>query len=359
MFLQQKLPPVMLSRFLLISFILIGFSLNTPTYANDTSGEHLYSEHCSVCHGDKGSGGVGIPLDLESFQNSISDEYLSKSIEYGRIGRTMPAFKKLGDKNIKKLVKYIRSFTQVKAAVFDPTPIKGNIQHGKALFKKKCASCHGDYGQGGQGTGVTFSRPRDLSIIPPALNNAGFLASASDEMIKHTLITGRDKTPMNSFLKQGLSETDINDVVAYIRQFENKQPAKLRHQKLDAIIVEESPYSLEKTLANLKKAVIGKNFRIIRQQTLDNGLVDKSKENKKQIILYFCNFQFLNESLALDPRIGLFLPCRITIVQQGDSVKVMAINPLRLSKLFSNDELDNACKSMSNLYTEIIEEATL
>lgn len=348
-----------LSPTLLSGFILVSISLNATADAGSQKGEHLYSEYCSVCHGDKGSGGVGIPLDLESFQNSISDEYLTKSIEYGRIGRTMPAFKKLGDENIKAIVKYIRSFSNVKAATFDPTPIKGNLQNGKILYAAKCASCHGEQGQGGKGTGVTFSRPRDLSIIPPALNNTGFLASASDEMIKHTLITGRDKTPMNSFLKQGMSESDINDVVAYVRNFETQQQTKLRDQKLDAIIMEESPYSLERTLANLKKAVIGKNFRIIRQQTLDNGLVAKDKQNKKQIILYFCNFQFLNESLALDPRIGLFLPCRITIVQQGDSVKVMAINPLRLSKLFSNDELDNACKSMSNLYTEIIEETTL
>lgn len=348
-----------LSSVILCSSILIGFGLSKTAYAGSPDGERLYTKHCSVCHGDKGSGGVGVPLDLKSFQNSISDNYLIKTIEYGRIGRTMPAYKKLGGKNIKALVKYIRSFTDAKTAMFAPTPIKGNIKHGKKLYKSKCASCHGEHGQGGKGTGVTFSRPRDLSIIPPALNNAGFLASASDEMIKHTLMIGRDKTPMNSFLKQGMSESDINDVTAYIRHFETRQVAKLRDQKLDAIIVEESPYSLEKTLENLKKAVIGKNFRIIRQQTLDNGLVAKNKQNKKQIILYFCNFQFLNDSLALDPRIGLFLPCRITLVQQGNSVKVMAINPLRLSKLFNNDELDNACKSMSNLYTEIIEEATL
>lgn len=344
---------------LLTSLLVTGFNMPSKAYAASKAGEHLYSENCSVCHGDKGSGGVGVPLDLESFQNSISDEYLIKTIKYGRIGRTMPAFKKLGDKKIHAIVKYIRSFTNAKPATFDPTPIKGDVQHGKTLYKNKCASCHGDHGQGGKGTGVTFSRPRDLSIIAPALNNAGFLASASDEMIKHTLINGRDKTPMNSFLKQGMSEKDIDDVVAYIRHFETKKVARLRDQNLSAIIVEESPYSLEKTLSNLKKAVIGKNFRIIRQQTLDNGLVDKDKQNEKQIILYFCNFQFLNESLALDPRIGLFLPCRITVVQHGNSVKVMAINPLRLSKLFNNDELDEACKSMSGIYTDIIEEATL
>lgn len=328
-------------------------------FAENSNGEKLYRQNCSVCHGNNGAGGVGIPLNLESFQQSISDRYLKNTIKHGRIGRTMPAFKNLSDQNIDAIVKYLRSFTKATPLVFDPTPIKGDIKHGGELFQQKCASCHGKQGQGGKGTGVTYSRPRNLSIIPPSLTNPGFLASASDQMIKHTLINGRDKTPMNSFLKQGLSESDINDVVAYVRNFETKKQFKFNEENIDAIIVEESPYSLEKTLENLRKAVVGKNFRIIRQQTLDDGLVDSKKQNKKQIILYFCNFKFLNDSLALDPRIGLFLPCRITIVQEGSSVKVMAINPLRLSKLFNNVELDNACKNMTNLYTEIIEEATL
>lgn len=327
--------------------------------ASETAGEALYTQNCSVCHGDKGSGGVGIPLDLHSFQESISNDYLRKTIKHGRVGRTMPSFKKLTDSEIEKIVQYVRSFSDASHPNFDLKPIKGDIPHGKILFQNRCASCHGANGTGGKGTGVTFSRPRDLSIIAPALNNAGFLASASDEMIKNTLMVGRKGTPMNSFLEQGLTEEDINDVVAYIRNFEKNKVPTFSEEKLDAIIMEESPYSLEKTLANLKKAVIGKNFRIIREQTLDSGLVSKDKQNKKQIILYFCNFQFLNDSLTLDPRIGLFLPCRITLVQQGDTVKVMAINPLRLSKLFNNSELDEACKSMTNLYTEIIEEATL
>jgi len=340
--------------------LLLLFMPLTHIMASHPDGKNLYVQNCSVCHGDQGSGGVGVPLDLESFQNNVSDRYLFNSIKFGRPGRTMPAFESLlTDDDMKSIVQYIRHFSTGKALEFDQTPIKGNIKKGKEIYEDRCASCHGDNGLGGRGTGVTLSRPRDLNIIAPALNNAGFLKSASDEMIKHTLMHGRDKTPMNSYLKQGLSESDINNVVAYVRNFEKHLPKSTDYSKLDPIIQEESPYSLEKTLDNLKKAVLGKNFRIIREQTVDDGLVAKKQQNKKQIILYFCNFKFLNESLAIDPRIGLFLPCRITVVQHGNTVKLMAINPLRLSKMFNNSELDEACKSMTDLYTEIIEEATL
>ena len=77
------------------------------------------------------------------------------------------------------------------------------------------------------------------------------------------------------------------------------------------------------------------------------------------MMVYFCNFKFLDDVLKIDPRVGLFLPCRVTVVQQGDQVLVMTINPKRLSYLFNNRELDAACDEMTELYEAILEESTL
>lgn len=338
-------------------FLMLLLSL---TAHSAPSGQHLYETHCAVCHGSNGNGGVGVPLALPDFQYGVTDEFLSKTIRHGRPGRVMPAFKQLKDSEIKALVKYIRGWAPGKPVTHPTKKISGNIQHGKQLYQQHCASCHGANGEGGTGTGVTFSRPRDLAIIPPALNNSGFLASASDQVIKAALMNGREGTPMVSYLKQGLTEKDIDDVVSYIRSFEKDPLDKKRSiEDGDPIIEYESPYDLATTIENIKKAAIGKNYRIIREQTLDHGLVDASKENKKQTIIYFCNFQLLFEALAVDPRVGLFLPCRVTVVEDKGQVKVFATNPTRLSKLFNNYELDELCTEMYQTYESIIEEATL
>ena len=50
-------------------------------------GQTLFNKHCAVCHGSEGKGGVGVPLSLPSFINSVSDEYLIKTIRVGRPGR--------------------------------------------------------------------------------------------------------------------------------------------------------------------------------------------------------------------------------------------------------------------------------
>ena len=322
-------------------------------------GEQLFARHCAVCHGADGKGGVGVPLAMPSFLDSVPDAYLKKTIRNGRPGRIMPRFMEMSDAQVDAIVRYIRSWSDKPAPAENTEVVQGDVEHGKQLFASHCAQCHGDHGQGGKGTGVTFSRKRDLPIIAPALNNPGFLASATDSMIRDTIIFGREGTPMTSAMVAGLSEDDINDVVAYIRSFENQLPLAAKKQDDSAVLVVDSPYGLEETVENLKQAIADQNFTLIRVDYLDHGLVEEGKENKKQVVVHFCNFNFLFKALAIDPRVGLFLPCRVTAVEDNGKVKLMTINPLRLSKLFNNNELDQACEEMHDTYLTILEDATL
>ena len=322
-------------------------------------GEDLFARHCSACHGAHGEGGVGVPLSLPSFINSVSEDFLVKTMRTGRPGRIMPAFDELSDAQVHAIAQFMRSWGIKPAPTYDTAPVAGDAKHGKELFAGYCAQCHGADAGGGKGTGVMFSRKRDLPITAPALNNPGFLAAATDAMIKDTLMFGREGTPMTSALVTGLSEKDVNDLVAYIRSFENgfkQQPAK---QAEDAVISVESPYTLDETIENVKLAITDQNFTLIRTDYLDHGLVEEGKENKKQVVLHFCNFGFLFDALTLDPRVGMFLPCRVTVVENQGKVSVMTINPLRLSELFNNDELDEACKHMFEVYVAILEDAVL
>jgi len=337
----------------------LGLLINTMALASH-SGEHLYKQNCSICHGFNGNGGVGVPLALDAFLSSVSDDYLVKTIRHGRPGRIMPAFGKFSDADVEALIGHIRSWSNTPAPVYSNQPVKGNAENGGKLFTTHCAVCHGAEGRGGPGTGVTMSRPRSLPILAPALNNSGFLASASDEMIKSTLMKGREGTPMISFLNNGLTEQDINDLVAHIRSFEKtveKVQPGIDLKDEPAVFVRESPYTVEETVENLVNAVESMNFRLIRIQTLESGVVEEGKEEKGQVIIYSCNFNLLNEALKIDPRVGLFLPCRVTVFQHGDKVLVMAANPKRMSDVFNNKELNKICNDMRHVYTDMLDEA--
>ena len=340
--------------------LLFGLCALPPAAGAAPDGAALFARNCSACHGATGRGGVGVPLALPSFLTSVSDDYLFKTIRHGRPGRVMPAFASLSTAQVRAIVRHIRGWMPAGSHIDIPnTPVTGDPGHGKALYRNNCATCHGAHGGGGHGTGVTFSRPRDLPIIPPALNNPGFLASASDPMIKATLMHGREGTPMVAFLKHGLTEKDIDDVVAYVRSFQ-KAPIHWKPANDDDPVLEaDSPYTLDETVEAVKRAAVGRNFRLIRIQRLEDGFFAKAAQNPRQVIVYFCNFNFINKALALDPRVGLFMPCRVTVVQDAKGVHVMSINPKYLSRLYNNAELDESCSRMYDIYEGILEEATL
>lgn len=330
----------------------------------DLSGQLLFQKNCAVCHGNEGAGGVGVPLNMKDFLTTTSNKYLQKTIRMGRPGRIMPAFGNLSDKQIASIIQHIRSWGPgIKAPVYSQDAIKGDVKKGLAIYDAVCFNCHRERGIGGKGTGVTFSRPREAEILAPAIGNPAFLTSASDHMIKTIIMTGRESTPMTSAQSMGINENDVDNVVSYLRSLaisDSESEAKAVVDKTDeAVLSFESSYPIEETIENIKQAALGYNFRYIREQTLNHGFVDKDQESNKEYLIYFCNFTFLNKALAVDPRIGMFLPFRATIVEKEGVVSVMTVNPDYLCSLFNNDELKQSCNFMAEKYEAMLEESTL
>ncbi|MFC1603078.1 c-type cytochrome [Pseudomonadota bacterium] len=326
----------------------------------DSEGARLYALHCSACHGNYGRGGVGVPLALEDFLKSVSNQYIAQSIRFGRPGRVMPTFPRLSDQQVQVITEYIRTFHWADEPKFSIESIKGNPKFGAKLYTAYCAQCHGAKGEGGHGTGVSFSRPRFKSILAPALNNEGYLASANDQVIKHSLTLGRAGTPMRALSTMGLSEQNINDLVSYIRsfqilsvkRFEMKRPA-------EAALVWPSSHSYEQTIERLKDAVVNNGYSVVREQLLGEGIVDPDEGERKQHVVYFASLQMISDGLAHDPRMGLFLPGKIIIIEHEGVVKVLAHNPKQYNALFNNTALSDFSEMLHKTYQAILLEATL
>jgi cytochrome c oxidase cbb3-type subunit 3 len=324
------------------------------------NGAHLFARNCAVCHGARGTGGVGVPLALPDLLSTVDDSFLRKTIRHGRPGRVMPAFRQLSDAEVDAIVAYVRGWAKSPVLPL-PHVGHGDPARGAKLFAAHCAVCHGPDGEGGPGTGVTFSRPRNLPILAPALNNAGFLAAASDGIIKATLMRGRRGTPMPNFLKQGLTDAQLDDIVAYVRSFQKHAPV-IDHAAVEAeppILMRETKGTVAEIVDRLKIAIAAENMRLIRAEPADTGFVTPGRENAQVMIVDGCDFHFVDKALGIDPRVGLFLPCRITVVQRGDKVLVMSVNPKRLSAIFNNAELDQLCNRMYGIYSDILDEAAM
>ncbi len=324
-------------------------------------GHELYIRNCNACHQFQGAGGIGLPLTTKKFRD-YSDDYLFKTIRHGRPGRVMPAFMEMSDAQVRAIIAFLRQQTKTRARIYDTSQLNGNPAHGKQLFQTHCVACHGSDGGGrGEGTGVTLSRKRAFLIMPPAISNPGFQAAASDRMIRQVIRVGRPQSGMPAFAEQGLSDQDIDALVAYVREL-GKRAAKRPEMSLNEppSHVTESPYDFETTVTNVKQAVVGANFRAFPDRFLEQGLIDEFSVNPRQIGIRFCNFNKLYDMLKIEPRLGVVLPCRITILERPDG-KVLLVTPnLKVvSHWFNNDQLVELWERMEETFTDIIDEVTL
>jgi len=324
-------------------------------------GGELYVEHCVACHQMEGQGGIGLPL-LNDKLADVSDDYLRSTVRLGRPGRVMPSFMRMSDAQVDAIVKFLRDKSGTTAVEFSNERVAGNAAHGKTLYTEHCAKCHGADGSGeGEGTGVTQSRDRSFLVMPASISNPGFLASAPDQMMQRVIAAGRKPSGMPAFSRGKLDESEIRDVVAYVRSFEQQaRVVEPLDEEERPTHVYESPYDFDTTVANVKASLGGANFRIFPDRLLEQGLVDEFSVNTRQIGVRFCNFNVLYGMLKTEPRLGIVLPCRITIMEREGGQVLLVIPNLRVvSRWFNNDELVGLWDQMEETFTEIIDEVTL
>ena len=347
-------------RLLRLSSLLALCGLATGAVAAP-DGRELYIEHCSACHQIEGQGGIGLPLPAEKLAD-VSDDYLRKTLRLGRPGRVMPAFQRLSDAQVDAIVGFLRKRTETTERVFSDQPVDGDAGRGQVLYTEHCVKCHGADGSGeGEGTGVTTSRDRSFLVMPSSISNEGFLASAPDGMIQRVIAVGRKWSGMPAFGGAKMTDAEINDVVAYVRSFEQQveEPEPLEADERPTHVY-DSPYDFETTVSNVKAALTGANFRIFPDRLLEQGLTDEFSVNTRQIGIRFCNFSVLFGMLKIEPRLGIVLPCRITIMEREDGSVILTVPNLRVvSRWFNNDELVELWDRMEETFVEIVEEATL
>lgn len=128
------------------------------------------------------------------------------------------------------------------------------------------------------------------------------------------------------------------------------------NKELPTLLRLESPYPLDETINNIKHAIKARNFRMIREQSVAEGFLPNA--DKRQHIVYFCNFREAYQSLQQDKQIGYMLPCRFTISEENGKVFISALNPNAVKKL-TGTKVAAICDSTGEGYLGIMEEAVL
>lgn len=117
--------------------------------------------------------------------------------------------------------------------------------------------------------------------------------------------------------------------------------------------------TIEQASELLVQAISNHNYTFVRQQSIDSRLVPAGRETRSVRIIYFCNFDLMSQALALDTRTAEFLPCRITLLETGKGVALMAVNPVWVSNRMGNYRLHEHCEKVKQDYLAIMKEAAL
>lgn len=202
-----------------------AIALSTATRAGRAEfGEVLFKQNCVKCHGQFGEGDLGTQIGNPVLLTQESDEFLWRTIAYGKTGTDMKGFLKrprdpLSERDIDHVIAYLRQMQQhPPAQALKRHYSWASAKDGKKVYdvKANCASCHGPHGEGG---------------IGPSLGTANFLRVASDDFLAGTIILGREGTKMKSYhngAPPNLEEEDVENVIAYVRAFEKDPPKETR-----------------------------------------------------------------------------------------------------------------------------------
>ena len=179
-------------------------------------GEILFESLCVGCHGEKGRGLIGPGIGNPAFLRNASDGFIAGTVLLGRSGRPMKSFgphglAKLEGRQVGDLIAYLRSVGAGSTGTPGYRTVQGTIPAGKEHFTNYCAACHGKTGEG---------------LTGPALRNPAFLDAVSDGFLQATIARGRPGTAMRAWARGGygfaeLEPEEINDIVAYIRSWQN------------------------------------------------------------------------------------------------------------------------------------------
>jgi len=179
---------------------------------SNPGGSALFEAHCSTCHGER------IPA-----ADNVETAY--ETIAGGGAHEIMPVWGDiLTPEQIDALVEYTYS-----------TAVGPPLELGQQLFDQNCASCHGDFGEGGP------NPTRQGDVIAP-ISSAEYLNTRDDATLRAVIAQGQPNFGMAPFgIANGgpLDDEDIDAIVAFIRSWESNPPVEVPPE----VAVSELPLS--------------------------------------------------------------------------------------------------------------------
>ncbi|HXI87479.1 MAG TPA: c-type cytochrome, partial [Parvularculaceae bacterium] len=214
---------------LIVDFIREYLMLPAP-FEDASVGRRIYSESCSVCHGERGDGASWArnslfppPRDFTSSDPALLTRAdMIAAVTFGRAGTAMMPFAtQLKPDEVAQTVDYIRNaFMAHESSSPAPTPmapvaatdggyLKGDYAVGRALYHANCEQCHGRDGNG-EGRRAYF-----MVVKPANFTSPGFRMRMDRARLPNAIAKGVVGSTMPAWEKV-LPPDKIADLAEYV-----------------------------------------------------------------------------------------------------------------------------------------------
>ena len=124
------------------------------------------------------------------------------------------------------------------------------------------------------------------------------------------------------------------------------------------IHVAETQGPIESVVARLEEAAAENQFGVLGIHNLKEKMATKGVDFACECrVMEVCNPHKAKEVLEENMSISTALPCRISIYQDGENVKVAAIRPTLLLNLFDSPRLQAIAREVEDTLVRIIDTA--
>jgi uncharacterized protein (DUF302 family) len=124
------------------------------------------------------------------------------------------------------------------------------------------------------------------------------------------------------------------------------------------LIKMESKKSLDQVCQDLEKAVVANKFGVMTIHNLNETMAKKGVPFDRPCRIFeVCNPHQAKKVLEKNINISTFLPCRISIFTEGETVFLTTLKPTELISHFNTPDLKPVAQEVEEALTKIMREA--
>jgi uncharacterized protein (DUF302 family) len=119
----------------------------------------------------------------------------------------------------------------------------------------------------------------------------------------------------------------------------------------------ETEKTFDTAVVSVETASQDKGFGVLHIHDVKATLAAKGFERNPLKIIEICNARFAYDALAKDIRVGLMLPCRITVYTHGSKCFISAFRPTVIKALLPEAGLDHLADEVDGIIRGIVDMA--